>query len=457
MTQRSLPLSRRSLLRGIAVPAVALTLAPPALAGNAAATGRSPHGDSVPAAFRRYAHPLRSTDPGGRGDDLAPFAALTRGATVVGLGEASHGSKELFDVKHRVFRELVRREGFSAFAMEISWSAGVRLDTCVRTGEGDLRQIMREEFQDGYSLLNNEELLRLFTWMREHNRTAARPVRVVGLDFSDAGPEQYDRILAWAGRHASGLVPALRSRYAAFRALPGGVAARLAAYGALPLDRRRAMERDAKAAYEMLARADARDPFVLQEARMLAEMATEFAFDTGDPAQAAALNRHRDRTMAETVVWWHRHTGDRVVASAHDGHVSRTSVMPAVYPVTMGADLRDLLGRDYLAVGTALHSGAYRARTATGETGVFGVGPAAPGSNEDTLDRVDRRDFFLDLRAATRDPALAGWLDTERPTYVIPGRHPNQPTAPMALGRAYDALLYLHTVHASVPLPGAGR
>ncbi|MCA6091229.1 erythromycin esterase family protein [Streptomyces sp. SCA3-4] len=444
---------------------MAATLALTALLGPAAATaaaaGPSP---SLPAhaqapdhevvtRLERYAHPLRSTAPGAPGGDLAAFASMTGGASIVGIGEASHGSKELFTVKDRLFRQLVAREGFSAYAMEISWSAATRLNTYLLTGEGDVRQIMREEFQDGYSLLNTEELAQLFEWMRKHNRTGSHKIRVVGMDFSDADPEQYERILTWAEANEPAVLPELRRRYAALRALPTGVAVRMAAYNALPLDGRKAIAKDAEAAYQLLSRAGKQDPWVLQEARILSYMATEYTTDWSDPAQAKAASRRRDRIMAETAVWWQRQTGERIVVSAHNGHVSYESAVPEHYPVTMGADLRELAGRDYLAVGTSFHGGDYRARTATGESGTFSVGPAAPGSNEYTLDKVRHRDFYVDLRGARRDPAVAGWLDTARPTFVVPGRYPNDPTPPLALGSAFDVVVHLHRVSASVPVP----
>ncbi|MFI9205993.1 erythromycin esterase family protein [Streptomyces sp. NPDC053048] len=422
----------------------------PRTGASPAATATAPDQD-VARRLDRYAHPLRTAEPGGPGGDLAAFASMTRGASIVGIGEASHGSKELFTVKDRLFRQLVRREGFSAYAMEISWSAATRLNTYLLTGKGDVRQIMREEFQDGYFLLNTEEIAQLFSWMREHNRTASHQLRVVGLDFSDADPEQYERILTWAEDNEPALLPQLRRHYAALRALPTGVGTRMAAYNALPLAERKTMADDAAAAYRLLAGAGKRDPWVLQEARIISHMATEYTVDWSDPAQAKAASRHRDRTMAETAVWWQRQTGERIVISAHNGHAAYESAVPDFYPVTMGADLRELVGREYLAVGTSLHSGRYRARTATGGTGVYAVGPAAPGSNEYTLDQVRYRDFYVDLRAAGRDRVLGDWLKTARPTYVIPGRYPNQPTPPLALGRAFDVVVHLHTVRASVP------
>ncbi|EST38542.1 hypothetical protein N566_06840 [Streptomycetaceae bacterium MP113-05] len=110
-------------------------------------------------AVERSAHPLRTTDPYGDLDDLRPFGRIVGNAQVVGMGEATHSSHEFFTMKHRVMRYLVENKGFRTFALEASWSSGLRLDEYLLTGEGDLRKIMREEFQGAYAWWNTEEYL----------------------------------------------------------------------------------------------------------------------------------------------------------------------------------------------------------------------------------------------------------------------------------------------------------
>ncbi|MFF0450206.1 erythromycin esterase family protein [Streptomyces sp. NPDC004609] len=410
---------------------------------------------AVVAGIERLAHPLRTAEPGGRSGDLAAFSRIVGDAKIVGVGEATHGSKELFRLKHRLFEHLVKKKGFSTFSLEVHWSAGARLDAYVRTGEGDLRQIMREEFQYTFEDWNNEEFLSLFTWMREHNRTAgpARQVRVMGNDIGDVGRAQYQRILTWAAEHQPGLLPELRQRYAGLLALPDSMGERMKLLATMELERRKAYDRDARAAYRLLEQAGTKEPWVLQEARVVQQMTTLFAFDMlNDPAQHAESNRHRDRAMAENTVWWQRHTGGRVLVSAHNAHLGYESPFTETHPVVQGAFLRELAGPDYLAVGTTIHSGEYRAMNSeTNEYGVFSTGLAAPGSNEHTLDKVRHRDYYVDLRRAGRDPAVSGWLDGSRPTFVVPGAYPNEPL-PVSLGRAFDVIVHLHHVRASVPV-----
>jgi len=70
-------------------------------------------------------------------DDLEPLRRLVGDARVVSLGEATHGTREFFQMKHRILRFLVERMGFTAFAIEATWPEANRLDRYLRTGEGD--------------------------------------------------------------------------------------------------------------------------------------------------------------------------------------------------------------------------------------------------------------------------------------------------------------------------------
>ncbi|MFI6299313.1 erythromycin esterase family protein [Nonomuraea sp. NPDC050790] len=425
--------------------AIATTPALAVPADRAAVTSvAGPSEARVVASLERNAHVLRSTLPGGPAHDLRALSAMTRGATIVGIGEATHGSKELFTLRHRMFRHLAETRGFTTLALEATWSAGVRLDEYVRTGKGDLRTILAEEFENDYGSWRTREWVDLYEWMREFNRTARNKLRVMGFDIGDVHPDQYRRVLAWAGKHEPALVPELRRRYAGLLALPGGTGERMAAMAALPAERAKELAEDAQAAYRLLEKAD---PYVAQEARVISQMATMYAL-------APNLHLHRDKAMADNTVWWQRHTGTKTVAAAHNGHIGYVSAWPQVYPRTQGAYLRSLAGDSYVAIGTTIHSGRFRATDPkTGRVGVFDTGAPVPGSNEAVLDRVRHRDYYADLRRAGRTPSTGAWLDTARPTFTVPATYvPDQLNQPLALGRAYDIVVHLHRVKEADPL-----
>ncbi|MFI5829279.1 erythromycin esterase family protein [Streptomyces sp. NPDC051578] len=103
-------------------------------------------------------------------------------ATVVGLGEATHGSHAFFTIKERVFRHLVEKKGFTTFALELSWSAGLRIDDYLQTGKGDARSIAAQTLAN--SPWDREEFVHLIEWMRDYNRAhPSRPVHFMGDDI----------------------------------------------------------------------------------------------------------------------------------------------------------------------------------------------------------------------------------------------------------------------------------
>src|SRR5262249_23618574 len=65
--------------------------------------------------IRSHAVLLKTTEAGNGFDDLRPLRALIGQARIVSLGEATHGSREFFQMKHRMLEFLATELGFSIF------------------------------------------------------------------------------------------------------------------------------------------------------------------------------------------------------------------------------------------------------------------------------------------------------------------------------------------------------
>ncbi|MEW2579263.1 erythromycin esterase family protein [Streptomyces syringium] len=423
------------------------------------ANARPVPADPVPA-LTSAAHPLRTTDPTGPSGglrDLRPLGDMIGAAPVVGLGEATHGSHEFFANKHRVFRYLVEEKGFTAFALEANWSAGLRLDDYVLHGRGDARQILREEFQNTYRFFATREYLDLIEWMRAYNTKHTKKVRFVGDDVGYAGTGLFDRVTGYVRRHHPDLLPRFTELYRAQRPAPGtSVNDGMNALAGQPLERRRAMADSARQALGLLtARRPGTDRGAharsVRDARVIAQVAGFYAHDFTTGKGNAEAMRHRDEAMADNVAWWHAHTGDKVLLSGHNAHLTYVSDDPAAYPRTQGAVLRDRLGARYVNVRLTFDRGAFNAEDEREGSRVVTLGPADPGSNEHTLDKVPYRDFALDLRTA---PAEArAWLKVQRPTRNLGTVYPQRDFM-TALAEGYDLLIHLHRVRAAELLRG---
>ncbi|MFF8788705.1 erythromycin esterase family protein [Streptomyces sp. NPDC015125] len=406
-------------------------------------------------ALERDAHPLRTTDPRGNLDDLRPVGRMVKDARVVGLGEATHSSHEFFAMKHRVFRYLVEEKGFRSFALEGSWSTGLRLNDYVLHGKGDPRRIMREEFQNSYSWWNNSDYLNLLRWMRSYNRLHPHdPVQFMGDDFGYAGPELYDKVTAYVAKAHPSLLPRFAELYRGLRPTTT-VDAYMNGYQKLPLAERKAIAHRTGRALDLLKRQrpgagtdGEAHAWAVQHATAIDQTARGYAFDFDDPRQSAAGMRYRDAVMADNVAWWQKRTGDKVMLSAHDAHVALQTPDPEHYPTMQGSFLRDKLGMRYVSVGTTFDRGSFNATGDDGKVRAYTVGPAKPGSNEYTLDRVRHRDYVLDLRTAP--PAARAWLATARPTKSIGTAYPGPGVEyRIALARSHDIVVHLHQVGAA--------
>jgi erythromycin esterase len=419
-------------------------------ASAAVAQPASAHGDAgdLIAALGRDAHALRTTEPYGGLRDLRPLGAMVADATVVGLGEATHSSREFFTMKHRVFRYLVEEKGFTTFSLETGWSGGVRLNEYVRHGTGDLDQIMEEEFQGSYLFWHTTEYRDLIEWMRDYNSRHATQVQFMGNDNGYAGPELFDRVTTYVGRHHPTLLAQFTDAYRDLRPTTDAETW-MSTYPGLPLAQRQAVATKAQQALDALAATHGTTEeftWTVQHSRAISQVATLYAFDFDDPTKIPEGYLYRDQVMADNTAWWHEQTGAKVLLSAHNGHVGYESHEPEQYPRMQGAFLRDRLGADYVSVGFTFHHGSFNAQDENDELGTFAVGPAGAGNNEYILDKVAPRDYLLDMRSA---PAVArAWLGQPRPTHSIGTGWP-QPDRLIALGTTHDILIHLHRVRAA--------
>ncbi|MER6946460.1 erythromycin esterase family protein [Nonomuraea sp. NPDC000554] len=396
-------------------------------------------------ALEQAAHPLRSTEPGRGTADLRALGAMVDDAEVVGLGEATHGSHEFFTMKERVFRYLVEKKGFTTFALELSWSAGLQIDDYLQTGKGDARKIAKEALAN--SPWDREEFLSLIEWMRDYNRR--HPGRTVHFMGDDIGAPKlsddfFNRVTGYVQRTHPESLPRLNELYTGLRPIDD-----VFAYLGKPLTERQQLAAKAQQALDLVSGQQGTDEdefeLAVQNARSISQTATFLAFDLTDKASLPVAQRFRDQVMAQNTAWWQRRTGDKILLSAQNDHVGYVAGEPALYPRTQGSYLRDTLGKKYVPIGFTFDQGSFLSKDAAlgGDWKKFTVGAAEPGMNEYTLDQVRYQDYYLDIRNA---PAAArAWLDVARPTRNFGTQYP-YPLADVAIARSFDVLIHLHDV-----------
>jgi len=88
-------------------------------------------------------------------------------AKIYGFGEASHNTKEFFDLKAKFFKYLVKNQGIRTFIMEESYQAESGINEWISGGKGDIKTIAKN-FNTGFWY--TKEIVNLLQWMREYNQ-----------------------------------------------------------------------------------------------------------------------------------------------------------------------------------------------------------------------------------------------------------------------------------------------
>lgn len=103
-------------------------------------------------------------------------------AKIYGFGEASHNTKEFFNLKAKFFKHLVKNHGVRIFIMEESYQAESGINEWISGGNGDVKTIAKN-FNTGFWY--TKEIVNLLEWMREYNigKPNEEQIRFYGMDI----------------------------------------------------------------------------------------------------------------------------------------------------------------------------------------------------------------------------------------------------------------------------------
>ena len=398
--------------------------------------------------LRDHAIVLRSTDPAADLSELQPLGNAIGEARIVGVGEATHGTREHSLFKHRLLRFLVTQKGFRALAFESPWPTGLALNQYVLGGDGDPERLLRQAV---FGVWHTDEVLQMVRWMRDYNATVPPDQRVefVGIDH------QLTRAAARAvAEYLQRVDPELRAAHAP--ALELLQAKEMEELFLEFVDREAHARHTAETRVISAAVRIIRTRFDTERERYVAASSAEELdlarqhstilvqqadiCEASDPAD-------RDRYMADNLDWYMaRRPGTKVMIWAHNGHVETRPERGA-----LGRHLRNRHGQDYLSVGFVLGSGAYRAldgrNISTGRTPkfeTFAFGPPPAGTIDALLARTGYTIFAVDLRS----PRGAVRQILERPFRIRKGAGIVTGPEPLAiversLPATHDLLIYI--------------
>ncbi len=117
-------------------------------------------------------------------DDLNPLIEEIGDATIVLLGESSHGTSEYYSIRAELSKKLIEEKGFDFIAVEGDWPACSEVNSYIKS-------YMEKEsaFQvlEGYKrwptwMWANEEIADLVEWLKDYNQKNKSNIGFYGID-----------------------------------------------------------------------------------------------------------------------------------------------------------------------------------------------------------------------------------------------------------------------------------
>jgi erythromycin esterase-like protein len=401
-------------------------------------------------------------------------------ASLVLLGEATHGSREFYRLRTEITKRLIVEQGFDAVAVEADWPDALRVSRYVQ--HGPTADTSAAAALSGFErfpqwMWRNTEIVALVEWLRAHNThvpQAEQRVGFYGLDLYSLQASMH-AVIAYLDKADPAAARRARERYACMNHGSGdpqhyGYAA---AFGLRPDCEdevvRQLREMNAEAALYAGSPGGAVPDelfYAQQNARVAKNAETYYRamFQRGD----ASWNI-RDTHMAETLHALRQHLGRRsgrrparIVVWAHNSHLgdARATEMGEGGQLNLGQLVRQnyLPGEAYL-IGFTTHTGFVTA--ASEWDGPAELKPVVP-SRIDSIERVmhavsvgmDGARFLLPITGNDEVQALLPRNKLERAIGVIyrPDTERVSHYFHADVARQFDALIHVDRTTAVQPL-----
>ncbi len=407
-------------------------------------------------ALNKAIAPIQDADPERDFSELAPLDTALANAQVVGMGEGTHGTREFFQMKDRLFRYLVQKHGFQAIAFEANFGRSVIVNRYIHGQTTNLSTAAQAAKSMYFWTWSTDEVRELLQWMKDYNtgKPASQQLSFYGFDCQYADDE-FPLIREFFYKVEPGLVSkvdttanlyTLTTKSTATDSVRAQYTQRLPGlYNLFITNESQWVSAGGRTDYEI----------ARQAARVLIQQANIIA---GDACNATIK---RDMYMAENVQWLltRMNTG-KLSLWAHNYHISTLTYGNCSQP-SMGGYLKQKLKDKYLTVCTLLTNGTFTVRDAsksdTPLTQLSVHTADVKTSYNYLLGKAQYPNFIFKVNQSGLAPSLTSWLGANHPLFET-GSGFNESRAEQyysiaALTGRFDILIHFRDTSQSQLLP----
>ncbi|PRB05543.1 hypothetical protein CQ046_03630 [Chryseobacterium sp. MYb7] len=331
----------------------------------------------------KFIYPIKTFNPEEEDNsDLLILNKLIGNSKIVGLGESTHGSSEVYQMKYRISEYLIAHKNFNVFSLEANMPESFLMNPYIQEGKGDPKNILKGMY---FWLWQTEETLAFVEWLKKYNENHNSKVFFDGFDMQYA-KGAIDQIRKTSQENQlpeqeiDDMETALKENNRGFRTYSKKSQKILSEHLVLIKEKSTSIKNpDEKLRF--LQNVDIIRQYILQN----------FI--------------RRDKFMAENVKWLkENHLNSKVMVSAHNYHIAKLN------SDRMGYWINEMYGQDFVNFGFAFYEGTYSA-SIDGKLGTYNSEKAGPKTLEYKLNSLNIPIFILDLKAIKKDGNKLGhWI-----------------------------------------------
>ncbi|HYI78047.1 MAG TPA: erythromycin esterase family protein [Chryseolinea sp.] len=395
-----------------------------------------------------------STEPTLWTNEELRFLDAVSDHSIVGLGEATHGSAEFFKAKHRILKYLVENHGFKIFAIEADFGESILINEAVLNGDKNrIESLMKEKMH--FWTWRTNEVRDLLYWMCDYNvgKAEGEKVQYWGVDcqFNTYHPDMVKEHIQDASVSFTSFANAILSEASAESN------SRFSNYSKETFDtyiEKLNALKDSLTKYKVdivAVGSEKQYQLTLQLVEEIREV-SEVMYYSG---KTNGTKNYRDEYMAKNTAWLHNYfDGAKIVLWAHNFHVS-----DYLSAGSMGHHLKVDFPDDYTALGFLFSKGFFTAVTQSGDQ-FQGLNRQSLnddptlGSLNDVMYRAKADVFTVDISDLQSNDAWSQAFLGGIKYFQMGALYNNRPAdyyAPFN-ARYFDRLIYFEETTASVPV-----
>ncbi|MGJ0845565.1 erythromycin esterase family protein [Tissierella praeacuta] len=391
--------------------------------------------------------PLETTNAGNGFEDLQPLKKVLKDVKIIGMGEATHGTKEFFEMKHRMFEFLVEEMGYRAFAIESEFGCHRIINDYILHDKGSIEDTLKVM---KFWTWSTKEVADMINWMKEYNKNPnnKEKIRFYGFDIQEVDSSMNNII-----KYLELVDIDKRNDFKSISLnKPTSKTLLKETKDSFQKDRDKYISKSSILEYEIILQ----DLEVINQYLEYQEIRTKYFGGEIEDSNNSISNlfNTRDYNMAENVKWIIEHekrhyNNNKIMLWAHNGHISNYYFNF----LNMGRLLKEALGDEYYSLGFDFYKGSFNAigqTTFRTKLGVLELDAPKKDIFSSYFKATNYPLSYLDLKTASSDKTLKEWLSKEHLMHLIGASlHEGAELQIIIPSQNYDGLIYIENTTAA--------